>query len=329
MSSSAKISSIDVLDELAAGLGQYSAHAQQVMEVASAEAQRTLEWLAQRQRFWHNEILRRTEMRRRAAAIYNDCKRPRNGSSNIPACDEEWEQLRKVERYLAEAEAEEQAVIRAKHAVQSASEHYYKEARQLRHTLQQQLPTSAAWLRRKSAILRSYAAGNPGLSLADVFAGAAILGVGLAVALADRGQDAPAAGAQDSAPHTGKPGPAATTAVREVMLDQIDLSDSYVKSEADYKKVSYADMLAGVQRLARVQRMLAQGATDDDFYALDQQEGLDAAHGYVQTYRAFYGNDAIALEKAGTGYRVINGYHRLAIARSLGLTNIPARIINL
>jgi len=187
MSDSAKIRSIDALDALAAGLGQYADHAQQVMEAAITEAKRTVAWLEQRQQFWHNEVLRRKEIVRRAGAIYNDCKRQvydaRTKTSYVASCEAELQQFRNAERYLDEAEDEEQKVLRAKYAVQSALEHYQKEARHLQSTLQNQVPTSAAWLKRKAAILRSYAASQPSLSVGEVFAGAAILGVGVAIAM--------------------------------------------------------------------------------------------------------------------------------------------------
>ena len=178
MSDSAKIRSIDALDVLAAGLGQYAAHAQQVMAAAIMEAKRTIAWLEQRQQFWRNEVLRRKEMVRRASAIYHDCKRPvydaRTKTSYVASCDVELQQFRNAERYLDEAEDEEQKVLRAKYAVQSALEHYQKEARHLQSTLQNQVPTSVGWLRRKAAVLRSYAASQPSLSVGEVFAGAAM-----------------------------------------------------------------------------------------------------------------------------------------------------------
>lgn len=186
MSDSAKIRSIDALDVLAAGLGQYAAHAQQVMAAAIMEAKRTIAWLEQRQQFWRNEVLRRKEIVRRASAIYHDCKRPvydaRTKTSYVASCDAELQQFRNAERYLDEAKDEEQKVLRAKYAVQSALEHYQKEARHLQSTLQNQVPTSVGWLRRKAAVLRSYAASQPGLSVGEVFAGAAILGIGAAMA---------------------------------------------------------------------------------------------------------------------------------------------------
>ena len=49
--------------------------------------------------------------------------------------------------------------------------------------------------------------------------------------------------------------------------------------------------------------------------------------GYHNIYRVFYGDEAIALEKMGNGYRVLNGYHRLTVAKELGLTTIPARVV--
>lgn len=115
---------------------------------------------------------------------------------------------------------------------------------------------------------------------------------------------------------------------QDVRLDQINLSDSYVKNEEDYRKYSYKSTLEFVKKLPKVQEMLNNGATEEVFYQLDQKEGLSRGEGYEAVYRAFYGQDAIALDKRGDLFYVTDGYHRLLIAKTLGWEHIPARIIN-
>ena len=72
-----------------------------------------------------------------------------------------------------------------------------------------------------------------------------------------------------------------------------------------------------------------QGADGDDFARLDAERGLAYEHGYRRVYDAFYGNDAIRLERVGDTYQVVNGYHRLFVARELGLATVPARVAGL
>lgn len=116
--------------------------------------------------------------------------------------------------------------------------------------------------------------------------------------------------------------------IQDVAVDKIDTSDmTHVNGPEDFKKVSYDEMAKGFQKLETVvQPGVEKGAGGDDFYKLDQQQGLDYANGYQRVYDAFYGGDAIKLEKDGEDYRVINGAHRLYVAKELGIQTVPARV---
>lgn len=118
--------------------------------------------------------------------------------------------------------------------------------------------------------------------------------------------------------------------IQDVLLDRVNLRDSHVQSEEDFKKVSKAEMLEGFEKLQSVVRpAVEKGANADYFSQMDEERGLDYPNGYRKIYDAFYGNDAIRLDKVGDTYTVTNGYHRLAVAKELGLETIPARVIEL
>lgn len=116
--------------------------------------------------------------------------------------------------------------------------------------------------------------------------------------------------------------------IQDVAVDQIDTTDmTHVTGPDDFTKVSYGEMAEGFQKLETVVRPeVEKGAGGDDFYELDQQQGLHYADGYQRVYDAFYGGDAIKLEKDGENYRVINGAHRLYVAKEIGIATVPARV---
>jgi hypothetical protein len=106
--------------------------------------------------------------------------------------------------------------------------------------------------------------------------------------------------------------------IQEVPVDEINLSDSPVHDENDFKKVAHDDMVEGFRKLEEeVRPAVEKGADGDYFSKLDEERGLDYEHGYRRVYDAFYGNDAIRLNKDGATYSVVNGYHRLAVAKEL------------
>jgi hypothetical protein len=73
--------------------------------------------------------------------------------------------------------------------------------------------------------------------------------------------------------------------------------------------------------------MVEKGAGVDDFQNLDLQRGVNYAHGSQRVYEAFYGQEPIRLNKIGDRYEVVNGYHRLYVAKEMNLSTVPARVI--
>lgn len=116
--------------------------------------------------------------------------------------------------------------------------------------------------------------------------------------------------------------------IQEVPVNQIDTSDmTHVNTPDDFNKVSYEEMKDGFHKLDTVVRPeVEKGTTGDTFYELDKKQNLDYANGYQRVYDAFYGGDAIQLEKDGDDYQVINGAHRLYVAEQLGVRSVPAHV---
>ncbi|MCV7278333.1 hypothetical protein H7J88_01570 [Mycolicibacterium flavescens] len=60
----------------------------------------------------------------------------------------------------------------------------------------------------------------------------------------------------------------------------------------------------------------------------DAAEGRSGARSYAQTYRGFFGDDAVALSPLPDGtFDVTNGYHRIFLRREAHFDYVPARII--
>lgn len=117
------------------------------------------------------------------------------------------------------------------------------------------------------------------------------------------------------------------TLIKEI-LKQIDFNESHVKETRDFGKVAHETMLEGFRKLQEiVLPAVEQGADGDYFAKLDREQGLPYEDGYERVYDAFYGDDAIRVNKMGERYDVINGYHRLFVANELGLETLPIQIV--
>ena len=117
------------------------------------------------------------------------------------------------------------------------------------------------------------------------------------------------------------------TPIKDI-LKQIDFNESHVKEAKDFGKVAHETMLEGFRKLQEVVLPAVEQGADGDYFAkLDQEQGLQYEHGYERVYDAFYGDDAIRVNKMGEKYDVINGYHRLFVAKELGLETLPIQIV--
>ena len=101
-----------------------------------------------------------------------------------------------------------------------------------------------------------------------------------------------------------------------------------ISGAADFSKVSENEMRAGIKRLQEMRPVIESGAgAASDYWAdLDRQRGLSYVDGYQRIYDAFYGQDAIYVEKDGDNYDIINGRHRIWLAKQMGIDNLPMRV---
>ncbi len=323
MSPSANILSVQVLDDFRAALLRYSSDVSQSLEAAAMEIQRTLAWLAERVAYWQAEVRRLQEVVRQAREALQRCRssgsKDKSGRSREPDCGRYERALQEAERQLREAEMQLRTALMWQQRVQQAADTYQREARRMADQIHNDLPKATAMLSRTTAILQGYVAMNaPTGSVAPSVTVSPFIAAGIAAASIASEPVAFAA-----------PGAWVERGIQNVPLAQIDLSESWVKSVEDFHKVPHEEMVEGMHKLEEVVRPAVENGADGDYFMrLDQERGLDYAHGYQKIYEAFYGrSDPIRLEKSGDTYTVINGYHRLLVAREAGLSNIPARIV--
>lgn len=329
MSPTVEVRAIDALEELQTSLVRYADQAQATLAAIAREVQRTLDWLEERQRHWRGEVQRRQEEVRLTLAAYQRCLSS-GDRDHPPSCGREELAFLDARRRLAQAEAEERMATQARLAVQAETEIYARDANRLHVTLQTETVKSIEVLRSKVTVLRAYASG--GITAGGVLAGALALGAGVVIGAAMRraGEDGSAGAGVPDSPTRELTLQERHPDIRDILLNMIDLDDSPVRDEADYHKVSKAEMVAGFEKLTQVRRWISQGATDQWLYDAAQEAregGTTEAQSHYNIYKVFYGDNAIALERVGDRYRVLNGYHRLAVAQELGWTTIPARLV--
>lgn len=133
-------------------------------------------------------------------------------------------------------------------------------------------------------------------------------------------------GADSGASNSSPPG--VPNGIVMVPLSMIEDADTAVTGEESFGKGYSTRDLAWAHNalIDVVLPTLAQGGTLDTLTARDVAEGRVGARSYADTYSGFFGTSSIALDQTPNGYQVTNGYHRIWVARELGLETVPARV---
>ena len=102
-----------------------------------------------------------------------------------------------------------------------------------------------------------------------------------------------------------------------------------INSADDFQKVSAEEMAEGLRKLQTMKPYIDEGRGNSTDYwrEVDQSYNVAYADGYQKVYDAFYGDDAVRLNKDSDQYNIVNGRHRIALAREMGISSIPARVI--
>lgn len=113
--------------------------------------------------------------------------------------------------------------------------------------------------------------------------------------------------------------------IQLIAVADIDDSDSHVTGPESFGKgYSPADLRWAHDALHEVVLpTLASGGTIEDLRARDVTEGRMGVRSYADTYSGFFGDSAIHLS---SDLKVSNGYHRIWVAKQMGLSHVPAVI---
>ncbi len=275
------------------------------MEVAIQEVQN---YLTEREVYWRSQVARLQEKYEQANRNLRSCTEktgyaPRYSQSPTTSYDEIQKIVVDTQRKLTEAQNKVDEIKRWRRQVEQYAEEYRRQAQQTLTFLDGEIPKATSLLKQWIQQLESY----------------------IQISSSPMGS---------SATHTVQTTtadtdfPLSTDKIEDIPLAQIDWENIEPLTPKDYKKVPYNEMRAGLLKLQQVVKpQIELGATEDDFMLMDDEQGLEYAHGYHRIYEAFYGRDAIAVEKVGEKYRVLNGRHRLLLAKELGWESIPARIV--
>jgi len=161
VSTQIEVRSVETLEALHAELRRYVVEAQEPLQAAALEIQRTLGWLAERKGYWRARVQfysMEMEGARRAydACRQSDARDPRTEQYRKPDCWPQYKAREEAQALLNEATTELAKVERALREVEQAAAAYVVQARRLNSILTSDTPRGITMLGRSIDRLRSF-----------------------------------------------------------------------------------------------------------------------------------------------------------------------------
>jgi hypothetical protein len=157
MGGTARVTSVDVLPLLAAGLAKFRGEAQGALEDLAIEVRRALEWIHHdRKDYWQRELHRAYEQLNQARLQLQQAHTARRVGDHEPACIDEKRAVERAKRRVATAQEKIEAVRRWTTAVDRAVDDFQRIRTQFAGWLDIELPRGIAALNQMSESLVSY-----------------------------------------------------------------------------------------------------------------------------------------------------------------------------
>ncbi|MEN6452485.1 MAG: hypothetical protein ABFC96_18505 [Thermoguttaceae bacterium] len=157
MGGSARVTSIEVLPLLAAGLAKFRAESQAALEDLAIELRRAHEWIhGDRKEFWQRELQRAYERLNQARLQLQQARTTRRVGNQDPSCVDEKRAVDRAKRRVDEAQEKIQAVRQWSNKIDRAIDDFQRVRTQFAAWLEVELPRGQAALNQMSESLVSY-----------------------------------------------------------------------------------------------------------------------------------------------------------------------------
>jgi len=290
MSESINIRAVQTIGELKNTFINFSVESRESLIAIEGELRRNLEWLKSEVDIRHRNVMNCRRKVDFAERELRECENQRD-DDYTPYCRSEAYQLQEVRRSLRNAEDELKKAQIWLSRVQKAIQQFGVYFRRLKDLANDKTEMAKAFLDRALMDLEKY------LAISAPVTGAIIdgnLSVQTAIAMNS--------GRQNGTGNLSGKDSRKWVERGVVMVDVANLPvPEDISDASDFQKVPIDDMRAG---LAKLQEMLpiiesGVGASKDYWAKIDSERGLEHPDGYLRIYEAFYGHDAIRVEKSG------------------------------
>ncbi len=248
-------------------------------------------------------------------ACLNSGDSDEDGNRNVPDCSAYEQRIYEIEQVLYKL----QALITT---LDNVAREYRAKASQMQGFVEDTIPSATNWLRHRQDALERFEQSGNGFGSASTGTVSNAGASATNLSTSSKGVS-PAAGFGSSSYKRVDHG--------IVNISVSELPEPDITGEQDFQKVSVSDMRDGLTKLQEIQSVVQQkqGLNTDYWSQIDRDRGLSYENGYQRVYEAFYGDTHIRVEKVDGEYNIINGRHRIWLAKRMGITNLPIELIEL
>lgn len=342
MSESAHVGYLETLSDLKKALNRFGQRIPPALTTTHNEIKRTQALLQQRQLHWQRQMQNAQRHLQQAQAALGRCRRQNRTAGRGRSCTGEERAVGAARQRLREAETKLRQVRKSQSRLETAINQYQRHANRLQSLANSHTPRACAFLDRALADLERYLSTETPSTGGSAFTPMKQTAVSLpnrsenvssTINLASDQSDK--TWVEPSRQNVKASGQSGKTWV-ERGIQNVKVSDlpdpKDITSKEDFHKVSLEDMQSGLERLPEMLPLIESGEGNSrDYWAtVDEQRGLSIANGYQRVYDAFYGeSNVIRLNRDGNQYSIINGRHRIWLAKRMGIETLPASIAEL
>jgi len=323
MNESINVRTIQILTNLKNAFIGFSAETQESLIAIENELRRTLDWLKGEVDVRQRHIMRCRDAVHFAERALRECE-AQEDDDYVPDCRAEIYELQEARRSLRHAEDELKIARMWFSKIQKAIQQFGTHVRRLKDLATDRTESAKAFLDRATSDLERYLGistptiGATGFPV-DAFPAGATPSVVTAWEV-----EAPAEAIGKASGQWVERGVAMVDVVNLPMPEDIS-------NALDFQKIPVDEMKAGLKMLQEMLPIIESGvgASKEYWAKRDNELGLDYPNGYLRIYEAFYGHDAIRVEKSGNNYDIVNGRHRVWLAKQMGISKLPMSLVEL
>jgi hypothetical protein len=319
MDESINIRTIQTLGELKNAFIDFSVETRESLIAIAGELRRTLEWMKDEVNFRHRNVISCREAVNFAVHELRECENQADDDYTSD-CSVEADQLQEARRSLRNAEDELKKAQIWFSRVQKAIQQFGMHVRRLKDLANHRTEMAKAFLDRALMDLERY------LAISAPEAGMATTSIDGNFTAQTGITKSTQTGTENL---SGKgSGPWVERGVVMVSVDDLPIPED-ISDASDFQKVPIDEMKAGLKKLQEMLPVIESGvgASKEYWSKIDNERGLEHPDGYLHIYETFYGHEAIRVEKSGDKWDIVNGRHRVWLAKQMGISKLPVNLV--